>query len=305
MRTLYIIGNGFDRQHGLETLYEDFHKYLITYNKTALLSCLEKYFNLKNNWADFEKILGELDISQLISDERDLISDDDEPDSYTHAFGAKIYEICNLLTDGLKSMLNEWILTVNSSIHKCQRISTYQFMKDDFLLTFNYTNTLEQLYNISEYSICHIHGKAKHITCHPGKITDEPDIIIGHSYNSKPIIPQFSFFKHGKPKSVFSYFEGTCEVESYFNKSYKNTKLIIDDKLCYFENDYLSQFDKISIIGHSLSKVDLPYFQKISQNANLNVQYDITYCGDENKSNIINNSNMFLKNNNVNYINIK
>ena len=28
MKKLFIIGNGFDRAHGLRTGYEDFHKYL-------------------------------------------------------------------------------------------------------------------------------------------------------------------------------------------------------------------------------------------------------------------------------------
>ena len=102
MSTLFVIGNGFDRAHGLKTSYWDFRKYLEKYAEDflvqmenmysiALFERLDKRFkknkNIQNRrddaiyktlWKNFEYGLGEaneaeiLDFSKSIVDDLDL-----------------------------------------------------------------------------------------------------------------------------------------------------------------------------------------------------------------------------------------
>ena len=51
MPKLFIIGNGFDKEHGLKTSYWDFRKYLAKYAEGFLMG-LEKIYNI----APFERL---------------------------------------------------------------------------------------------------------------------------------------------------------------------------------------------------------------------------------------------------------
>lgn len=75
-RNLYIIGNGFDLYHGLQTSYISFAKYLFE-NDIELYDSLLKYFELpdidnENSnikiWSDFETKLSKFDFRQVLDD---------------------------------------------------------------------------------------------------------------------------------------------------------------------------------------------------------------------------------------------
>lgn len=51
MSTLFVIGNGFDRAHGLKTSYWDFRKYLEKYAEDFLVQ-MEKMYSI----APFERL---------------------------------------------------------------------------------------------------------------------------------------------------------------------------------------------------------------------------------------------------------
>ncbi|GHU58413.1 hypothetical protein FACS189444_2040 [Spirochaetia bacterium] len=303
--TLYIIGNGFDLKHGLLTSYNKFHEFLEKQNQQELLDYFSNYFGLTNDWSDFENMLGKPNVKEILGDESDLIADDDEEGSSTHTFSAKIDQITELLTNGLRVQLNNWINTINPAIKNQKKIDIFDFNIDDYYLTFNYTKTLEELYKINPDNICHIHGIGKVIRCRPGDIPDDPSIVIGHSFDGIPDMPKMN--NYGKPKSYLSYYEGILAIEEYFHKSYKYTELIMkerDNKL-FFDKYFLKDIDAINIIGHSLSNVDIQYFKEIAKNMKQNITYNITYYGPNEKNKIINNSKFFIGNNAVNYIDIK
>lgn len=62
MKTLYILGNGFDIAHGLKTKYSDFYKYLLE-NKdtqTFLYNIINAYGTYDDEWWNtFEENLGD------------------------------------------------------------------------------------------------------------------------------------------------------------------------------------------------------------------------------------------------------
>ena len=76
----------------------------------------------------------------------------------------------------------------------------------------------------------------------------------------------------------------------------KRTDHVIEQHLSYFKNSTLSQFNKIIIIGHSLSKIDMPYFREIINKA-INVkEYIITYHEEKNRKNIEKRASIFRGN---------
>jgi hypothetical protein len=50
-------------------------------------------------------------------------------------------------------------------------------------------------------------------------------------------------------------------LDDYFKETYKSTKEIIENNNIFFQN--LIKIKEIYILGHSLSNVDLPYYEKI------------------------------------------
>jgi hypothetical protein len=168
MRTLYIIGNGFDLQHGLPTKYSDFHNYLKNSRGGAELEYnLERFF-AGDIWADFEKALGAFDIPVIIDDNRHLLPDEDSDRGGDRYIAPDYAErLVDELTTGVLNRLNEWILSVKYP----QNIQSLKLPLDicGYFLSFNYTETLEDVYKIPTQNILHIHNIAKqfHSHCKP------------------------------------------------------------------------------------------------------------------------------------------
>ena len=64
---LYVIGNGFDIHHGIESKYWDFEKWVKkTYKDTSLIGLMDTFFsNDREFWADIENALGEYDEEEI------------------------------------------------------------------------------------------------------------------------------------------------------------------------------------------------------------------------------------------------
>jgi hypothetical protein len=76
--------------------------------------------------------------------------------------------------------------------------------------------------------------------------------------------------------------QGQQSIEEYFKLSYKQTDKIINDNKDFFIR--LSQIDKVTILGHSMSDVDIPYFKRILQSTNpKNTIWQISYFGEPEK----------------------
>ena len=73
-RTLFIIGNGFDRYLGIESSYQDFHNYMISQwtDGVILSNQLESLFPALDDkgcsllWSDFEKAMGIMDRENVL-----------------------------------------------------------------------------------------------------------------------------------------------------------------------------------------------------------------------------------------------
>ena len=253
--TLYIMGNGFDIFHGIKSRYTDFGDYVEKLDY-SLYEIFETYFSFEGNWSNLEDSLVHLDTDLIIDDASNfLVSYGAEKwsDSFHHDYQYEVEEIVKSLTTTLKKRFTDWVISL-----KIPDQSTYDGQLIDLnvaatFLTFNYTDTLQRLYKIPLNSILHIHNQA---------INSDSDLIFGHAVDPKRIEPLNS--NVDLEDEDIRIIKANEIIDGYFSSTYKPTTDVITEHANFFNN--LSNTEKIFVIGHSLSEVDIPYFKKITDN---------------------------------------
>jgi hypothetical protein len=253
LENLYIIGNGFDIFHDIKSKYSDFRTY-VQKSDHNLFDVLEKYFNPEQLWWNFEQELGELD-TQTIKDEAGSVlesySHENWRDSMHHDYQYEIEQKIKILTVTLKEQFIAWILSITIPSTPENKLA---LRANSVFLNFNYTNTLERSYHVVEETILYIHNKA---------IDYNSNLILGHNRtNAYPrVISQ-------DPDDIDPRIEeGEKELENYFKTTYKSTNEIMKINESFF--DQLNDIQNIFVLGHSLSEVDMPYFDTITKHINL------------------------------------
>jgi hypothetical protein len=91
LKNLYIIGNGFDIYHRLDTKYQSFAKYLSKVNN-EIYELILTYYGLPdisenpvsdddyNSWSTFESALADLDYEQVLDDNSDYAANPSSTD---------------------------------------------------------------------------------------------------------------------------------------------------------------------------------------------------------------------------------
>lgn len=174
MKSIYVIGNGFDLYHKLKTSYKDFQFFLQNnidkFPKISNWSILDLFSQLETGgidlWTNFEEALGETDFSELVTfydfyggsdlDERE----GDRQTEIARYLGEDLEELTNKrFYNAIAFAMNQWLEKV---YHKCSPVTIYNKLLNnvtDTFITFNYTSTLEDIYQIPSESILHIHGQ--------------------------------------------------------------------------------------------------------------------------------------------------
>lgn len=281
-KRLYVLGNGFDLHHGLKTSYYDFAKFLKK-NNSEIYSLLESYVQYptsdKDLWSRFEENLANLNIKDILEEHSDALpvfSSDAFRDGDRHIFPDIMQQHHQKLTTGLFNEFKEFILNVKYTESAFE--NKLQLDKSATFLTFNYTNTLERLYNISRNQIIYIHNSAFY---------DDNDIVLGHGITPE----RFEEKRPTPPKGLddeeleqwysdhdnyeYSYDTGKDEIMKYFKDTYKPTKDIIQNHDSFFRN--LISVEEIFVLGHSMSSVDLPYFEQITKSINPKTKWSVSY----------------------------
>jgi hypothetical protein len=268
--TLYIIGNGFDLYHGLSTQYSDFSKYLHNYDK-ELLYMLESFIDSPELWSDFEYNLAKLHIESIIEHIEDLLPDiDSERDGDKYFCPDEAHRIIDMLTIGLRCKIRDWVLFASQFCVPPR----FNLSKNGKFLSFNYTQTLENLYGIND--VFHIHGVAEKSRFDPFK-EDSKDIIFGHNVQHGKSMKKSKLSDKNDFNQIYAIEESYSEISQYWQKSFKDSKTIINSHKSFFVG--LHDIKNIVIIGHSLSDVDLDYFAKIAYHAQNVDNWYITYYG--------------------------
>lgn len=275
---LFIIGNGFDRAHGLPTGYWDFREYLNRYHSNFLYDFETHYFIYPGDtdehkksllWSDFETNLANIDEDIIIENAVSIdmgLEDASEvgiEDTLREYFDEE-YQYIHYLSIYLKRWVNA--IKVKKARPKTKKICSRD---ENFYITFNYTSTLEKIYGIDTNQILHIHGSLFNYT-------DDP--IIGHGNikrleNIQNAIYEAEIEFDEKQLSI-------CRViQEYYQTTFKNIKRYMY-KLSILEE---KKIDEIFIVGHSLKGVDLPYFFEIDQKTGNSAVWNLIYHEEEEK----------------------
>lgn len=153
--------------------------------------------------------------------------------------------------------VNKWLIL---------KIKYYRIMR---LRHGQYTSVLERVYQISSDRICHIHGgltpycKEKSILGH-----GNADIIDVYQEKAKRADDEFD---EGS-KSIYH------AIAKFYERIFKDTNQQINKHRDFFRN--LADITSVNIIGHSMSNVDLLYFQSVKLYSSDKIKWNI-YCYDK------------------------
>lgn len=295
MCKLFIIGNGFDMASGLKTSYKDFRNYMYSIYeprdelrdrmpKSESPGIIKKHDEKdmgkflchlvdntckKNNWSDFEEALGNLNFDYaLVNWESFQIIDYVENNGHVPPVPVwnekRNLEEFEVNLDAIIGFLNDcftgWIETINiNQGHKINKFSNSIDLKTSKFLNFNYTMTLENLYNIPSENICHIH------------IYNEK-FIFGHGIARDKTIEYYNIYGNECIAKTFQ------QITAYLRK---NTWIYLNQNDNFFLN--LNSITEIYSYGFSFANVDLQYIRRICEVVNTNnvTWYQYSYNGSD------------------------
>jgi len=283
-KRLIIIGNGFDLHHGMACKYADFMSFLLK-NRKDVVEIMARFYDIRANselWSDFETNLESgIDwdnMTNIIFDNVPDIASDDFRDRDWYNAQLFMEQECDALLNTIRSGFEDWINSIPypENIHD----NKYVLDSDALYLTFNYTETLEDIYNIPSSRILHIHNKVGE------------QLIFGHGKNSDDFNVQQTlygeedyFIERDETGEIISSPVGHEQfaeqsVVEFYNKMRKPVEEIIASNYDFFNR--LFEIDEIIVIGHSYNAIDYPYFHEISESINTDVvRWYLHYFNDE------------------------
>ena len=292
-KNLYIIGNGFDIHHGIKSRFSDYREWQENNNPDLYSKLVELYEDASAGewWNDFENHLADFNILEYayrlgFENQPDFASDDfRESDRYVAQLKAE--KTFSLLSEEIRDSLYKWISQL--SMPEETRIKIDH--DDSFFLTFNYTHTLEDIYNIPNDQVLHIHGS----------IHEEESIIYGHGTDrsimnnrvqrSLPKPPAKESLSEDAYYDVISDYEIDYSTQLAIDATLsgvmslqKNVKDIIINNASFFQQ--ISEIENVYVYGFSFSPIDMPYLEEILRRTNPETHWVISWVSQEDQKRI-------------------
>lgn len=271
MKRLFVIGNGFDLHHNLQTGYNDFKKYL-KLEEPEYFDFINNLM-LKNNpdfdsndWSEIETELicvMSIDYDGLLNEAIESSEKDMDRASYWNdiQFNAEYF---NRDLPNFKKSFDEWIDTIDFS--RAFVDENLVFTRDDHFLNFNYTKTLQILYGIKESQVLHIHGE------------NGTDKVFGQSEYYEDPLPLSNLTQEDYDNGIeddWRIEEAKGILNSIPKTFYKDCEAIIEENRTFF--DSLCEFDEIVFMGWKLGPQDIPYIEEILKNISTRTKIKIVY----------------------------
>ena len=247
--TLYIIGNGFDLHHGLNTSYKNFRDNVVLKAPNLWKQLTDIYGDdvTKNMWwSDFEAKLADINYNHLLNSDNGV------------AMGGM--KVQNFLTGQLPPLFGKWIKSINLNIVPENELD---IDKDALFFTFNYSLVLEKIYKVNKDNIWHIHNS----------IEEVDKIIVGHDSDLNTLISNYNLNRGNKQYNSWI----VDNIIPFAAEGAKDVEKRIADNMENF-NKY-SNIKHIISMGFSFNKIDMPYVKAIiSSNTNKkNIDWTIYY----------------------------
>jgi hypothetical protein len=262
MPKLYIIGNGFDINHNLETGYDSFHQF-IKVNYPDLENLFEEYFRLNTNkdnlWSDFENDLGTFNWKSFFDEINNIdIYDEKFRPSFVYCIEDELKQEADALIEQIKDAFQNWLNQIDLESTNIK----IDFDSKGSFLNFNYTLTLEKVYKIPSANIFHIHGDIE---------TNQNSLIFGHN---KELTEMPEIDENGDSnRTMFTDSENAAKYPFYSFQ--KPVNEIISENKSFFES--IRNIDEIEIYGHSLNQIDIPYFEEIIKQTNDSTNWKVSF----------------------------
>lgn len=279
-KKLYIIGNGFDLHHCVKSKYSNFQQWLKDneekYNANYII---HNFFPVNAEfWKDFENSLSSFEIMEFAENAASENYPNLSSDHYARELDMAFYQSEQdfiRLVEEIKLAFHDWICSLNKPMESRK---IYISKKDAYFINFNYTKTLERLYNIPSKNILHIHG------C----VDEDDDLIFGHGEIVKE--PDIELpIDCDTPDKIQEYYENNYDfvmqnvistivngVNKYLRKDVEGT--IEKHSFEFFQ---LNQIEEIHIYGWSFSKIDTPYLDVIlAQNKINQIKWTVSWLND-------------------------
>ncbi|MBA3023184.1 MAG: bacteriophage abortive infection AbiH family protein [Gammaproteobacteria bacterium] len=247
MSELWVIGNGFDLWHQLPTRYSDFYQFA-----KSTLNEVENYYDHElehgGPWCDFENSLGNFLWSEFFDAHNHIDADaEDFRPSFVYGLEDELTEQADQIVEAIKESFREWIQGINIS----GVVRQLELPDDALFVSFNYTSTLEEIYGIEVERILHLHGRAA--------VFD--DLIFGHgdTIEGEPELDE----NGDSNRTMFTDAENAAKYP--FHALKKPVPEVLEKNKKFF--DSLEHITEITVVGHSLNRVDLPYFRKLAESA--------------------------------------
>ena len=331
---LVICGNGFDLHHKLKTSYGCYKEYLQNKKKKNIetFEFLVGFHDEKiDMWKDIEESLNinwrkffEKELSKpRTQNEVYELTHDESILHFISGLEILIRALDDAMTDFTGKDLYEWF----SSIDISKAIPDLPLNPNDKYITFNYLETLEQLYSVPTGNVFHIHGDIGRLDYLSDEMKRKREELI------KDQISNPDCYLDEELEDIYSDIDQECrelmstEIRSVlqFGAAVSDLKQVIDEIFDWYKGDegyeeYLGRsalsidhlisicsknpsqnfdvlrrwlanltgVDEIVIMGHSLNSVDNEYYSKILVPAFRNKKWIFYRHSDEDNSNITN-----------------
>lgn len=300
---LYFIGNGFDLHHGIKSGYLDYREWLEKNNR-SLLEDIDKLYDFCDDdwWSDFEHSLGNIDVAKIANE----IYAERRPDFGSEGFRDRDYYearieaelIFDKLYKNIRESFKEWI----KSLDKGQEDKkVYLNINNAAFINFNYTNTLQDLYGISDNDVYSIHGN----------VAKGTNLVLGHGKTEDQISPKKPVMPEGLSDEEcekwlddnatdYSYDITENEVVSQVLKQKKDVAKIIAGNERLWKK--LKNVIEMNLYGISFSDIDTPYIDHVAFiTKDNNVWWNAVIYNDADDRNLKNTFDFFQSRNIYNY----
>lgn len=243
---LLVIGNGLDLHFGLHTHVNDFRKFL---KQQAIFNefddALDIFESYGVTWGEYEQSLANLDLELIeksnIHFPNYLAEHEYERDDTILNMNMYLDSLKKAIKNSLMEMVEQANVDASKIILKDKDREI--FNKAKCIINFNYTSTIEYM-DITSKPILHIHG------CY----LNDDELIFGYdkandNYKNKINIEEDYYIEQQRQS-----------IENFYNGWRKELKI---KTLKSFLNKNVCNIETVVVLGHSLSCVDLPYFELI------------------------------------------
>lgn len=303
MKTLTIVGNGFDLGHGLKTSFDQF----IKSNEKDYSGKYAVFKNGENSWSEVESVYRDVlveiiknrswvDATEIVDKiiETYGLNEYGEVDYYNYyseVFNEefnKIKKFVDLLYD-FEADFKEYLLNYcgdnQLNIIPKRKIISEILNMSSRIITFNYTKTIEKIYGIDDVE--HIHGSVdSSIAIGSGSLDFAKESLVDIKY---PTIDTFGKDKFGLQELMFYYDyddegneyekvfikrffdEVSYEIEKEETELFKlldiKSKDMLESRIKIINSLKNEKYDEVYIIGHSMGEMDFSVFDAIDKNA--------------------------------------